>query len=226
MKLSKTEIARFRRLAAELPGLDMPAYAASGRDPLSPVLGAGPATARLCVFGRDPGREEVAAGRPFVGPAGRALREALTRFAHIPRQPAGTPIDDDALPVVWLSTVPYKRVANKAWPSSTIRDFQPAILDMLLDHWSGDHVLTLGTHAFEWFTLGQSPAEQQRMAGFWASDERYSGTLRVHVANERKERWLTLHPLPHPSPANAQWHKAFPGLLGNRLSALFSNTGS
>jgi DNA polymerase len=41
------------------------------------VVGQGPAGARLMLVGEQPGDQEDRAGEPFVGPAGRLLREAL-----------------------------------------------------------------------------------------------------------------------------------------------------
>ena len=41
------------------------------------VFGEGSATARMVLVGEQPGHEEDLAGRPFVGPAGRLLDEAL-----------------------------------------------------------------------------------------------------------------------------------------------------
>jgi DNA polymerase len=41
------------------------------------VFGAGPADARLMLVGEQPGDQEDQAGEPFVGPAGRLLRDAL-----------------------------------------------------------------------------------------------------------------------------------------------------
>jgi len=38
------------------------------------------------------------------------------------------------------------------------------------------------------------------------------------------ERALRLHPLPHPSPANARWRPHFPRLLKARLDALLPST--
>jgi uracil-DNA glycosylase len=221
MNLSTTELSRFRKLAENLPGLDKPVYEAFGRDPLAPILGLGPPKAPVCVFGRDPGRNEVEAGKPFVGAAGRGLRDALARHARTSHERVDDRFDDDGLPVFWLNTVPYKRVANKAWPVSVIRAFQPLIRDTLLGHWQGEHVLTLGTQAFEWFMPGQPPAEQRRMTDFWSGKHRYDDTLRVHLANEREGRWLTLYPLPHPSPANAVWRERFPRLLERRLESIF-----
>jgi DNA polymerase len=41
------------------------------------VFGQGPASARLMLVGEQPGNDEDLAGRPFVGPAGRLLDQAL-----------------------------------------------------------------------------------------------------------------------------------------------------
>src|SRR5215210_8026470 len=41
------------------------------------VFGEGPAGARLMLVGEQPGDQEDLAGEPFVGPAGKLLREAL-----------------------------------------------------------------------------------------------------------------------------------------------------
>jgi uracil-DNA glycosylase len=48
------------------------------------VFGAGPASARVMLVGEQPGDREDIEGRPFVGPAGRILDEALER-SGIPR---------------------------------------------------------------------------------------------------------------------------------------------
>ncbi len=42
------------------------------------VFGEGPARARMLLVGEQPGDQEDLAGRPFVGPAGRLLDQALT----------------------------------------------------------------------------------------------------------------------------------------------------
>jgi uracil-DNA glycosylase len=49
------------------------------------VFGEGNPRARIMIVGEAPGREEVAAGRPFVGPAGQVLNRMLERLG-IPRQ--------------------------------------------------------------------------------------------------------------------------------------------
>ena len=46
-------------------------------DYMNPVFGEGPLTPNLMLIGEAPGREEAAAGHPFVGKAGRQLNELL-----------------------------------------------------------------------------------------------------------------------------------------------------
>ncbi|GAB2890768.1 uracil-DNA glycosylase family protein [Paralcaligenes sp. KSB-10] len=207
---------RFSELAATLAQLDRPAYAAAGKDSSVPMMGLGPASATLCIMGRDPGRAEIAAGAPFMGASGRMLRRMLT--AHTNRG-AGTP----PASLFWLNTVPYKPIANRAWPLAVQRLFQPLIRDILLLQWRGDCVITLGNQAFHWFGIGQPPAEQARMAAYWSGGRRYIDPLRILVANAERQRWLTLYPLPHPSPANAVWRERFPALLQRHLDALTSS---
>ena len=49
------------------------------------MVGEGPPNARVLLVGEQPGDREDLAGRPFVGPAGRVLDEALER-ASLPRE--------------------------------------------------------------------------------------------------------------------------------------------
>ncbi|GAA3385491.1 uracil-DNA glycosylase family protein [Streptomyces racemochromogenes] len=65
-------------------GLRNPKRAAAGcrgcplfRNATQTVFGTGPARARLMLVGGQPGDQEDLRGEPFVGPAGRLLREAL-----------------------------------------------------------------------------------------------------------------------------------------------------
>ena len=55
------------------------------RDATQAVFGEGAAHARVMFVGEVPGDQEDLAGKPFVGPAGRVLDEALV-VAHIPRE--------------------------------------------------------------------------------------------------------------------------------------------
>src|SRR4051794_13453548 len=54
------------------------------RNATQAVFGEGPAKARVVMVGEQPGDKEDLAGKPFVGPAGRLLDEALVA-AHIDR---------------------------------------------------------------------------------------------------------------------------------------------
>ncbi|MDQ3946631.1 MAG: UdgX family uracil-DNA binding protein [Actinomycetota bacterium] len=49
------------------------------RNATQTVFGEGPAAARVMLLGEQPGDKEDRAGRPFVGPAGRLLDDALAR---------------------------------------------------------------------------------------------------------------------------------------------------
>ncbi|MEO6984431.1 MAG: uracil-DNA glycosylase family protein [Paralcaligenes sp.] len=217
------DYSRFSELAAGLAQLDRSAYAAVGKDFSVPVMGLGSPNAALCVMGRDPGRAEIAAGAPFMGPSGRVLRRMLTAptTAHS-TDGERTRGNRPPTSLFWLNTVPYKPIANKAWPLAVQRLFQPLIRDILLLQWHGDHVITLGNQAFHWFGIGQSSDEQSRMKTYWSSDRRYLDPLCILIANAQTQRWLTLYPLPHPSPANAVWRERFPALLQRHLDALTS----
>jgi uracil-DNA glycosylase family protein len=67
-----SDIARLAREAADCRACDL------WRDATQTVFGEGPQDARLMLVGEQPGDREDLAGRPFVGPAGRVLDEALT----------------------------------------------------------------------------------------------------------------------------------------------------
>ena len=68
------------------PDLDDLREAAAGctscdlyKDATQTVFGEGPGSARVMLLGEQPGDKEDKAGRPFVGPAGRLLDDALAR---------------------------------------------------------------------------------------------------------------------------------------------------
>ncbi len=54
---------------ADFP-VDRPVYKRAGRDPSRPILCAGALGAPVCVFARDLGKDEVAAGEPLIGAGG------------------------------------------------------------------------------------------------------------------------------------------------------------
>lgn len=209
-----------RRLARSLDQLDRAAYEACGRDPLEPIIGLGPAAAPLCIMGRDPGREEVRLGQPFVGEAGQLLRAGLHAHLH-----PGEPYTFEAglaagAGLFWMNTVPYKPIGNKAWSAGVRASFQPWMA-RVLDEWRGGDVITLGNEAFAWFGLGQSKSVRDELRAFWdLGDARYARSVGVRLELGGGERALRLHPLPHPSRANAVWCARFPALLQQRLRAL------
>lgn len=212
---------QFRALAAELEQLDGDAYAAAGRDPLEPVIGLGPRQAAAAFFGRDPGREEIAHGVPFIGAGGRQVRGVLHRRRH-GRELAGTAEAIAAgTDYFWANTVPYKPVGNRAWSMAVKRRFRPLMAGLLLGRWQGRDVITLGREAFLWFGLGQPRETAERLLDHWRRSDRFHTSLALEYAGpDGAGRHLRLHPLPHPSPLNATWYRRFPGLLGERLDAL------
>jgi DNA polymerase len=66
-----TSLARLARDAQDCRACDL------WRTGTKTVFGEGPAAAKLMLVGEQPGDREDLAGRPFVGPAGRVLDEAL-----------------------------------------------------------------------------------------------------------------------------------------------------
>ena len=209
-----------RRLSAAAAQGGMPidtsVYAAAGIGPTTPVLlGSGSLSARVGFFGRDPGRHEVLAQEPFVGAGGRLIRSGLHRLHH------GSDCPDDAAALrvgrayFWGNTVPFKPVGNKVWSVKIRRRFVPMITDLLVNHWQGDQLITLGSVSFDWFRLAD-PALRDPTRAFWKRADRYTASLTVTLAGKA----ITLHPLPHPSPLNATWYPRFPALIDARLRAL------
>lgn len=209
-----------RALGHDLAGRDLEVYAQHHRDPDEPILGEGPADARVALFGRDPGRDEVRMGIPFVGAGGQKLRAGLHRAVF-----GGDPLDADAAMKVqpfffWANTVPYKPLGNKAWSTKIIRAFRPYIADLLLTAWSGTDVICLGQGSFDWFGLDAPKAVRQALDAHWEREDRYTSSVEVPLTASGVTRTVRLHPLPHPSPLNATWLPRFPGLLDARMRDL------
>lgn len=210
-----------RQEAAALERLDREVYAQFDRDPLTPIIGLGPANARLAIFGRDPGRKEVEIGLPFVGAGGKKVREALHRHWHdepLPDFEASLAVGKD---IFWVNTVPYKPQGNKAWPMAVKKRFHPLVAELLVTHWHGECVITLGREAFFWFGIGQSREVRRSLEAFWAGERRFESLhhTELTLADGQTKRFI-LAPLPHPSPLNQRWYKRFPELMHQRLAAL------
>ncbi len=208
------------RIAAEARtggmNIDVETYTSAGRDPDLPVLlGSGSLTSRIGFFGRDPGRREVELGEPFIGKGGQLVRSALYRAAG----GSGPLTEEEAITigqkVFWGNTVPYKPVGNKAWSTSVKRRFLPYIRELLVVHWRGSELITLGNQAFEWFGLADGTL-RPRLREYWKRDDRYESSLEITLDGKT----IRLFPLPHPSPLNATWHALFPSLLDARLREL------
>lgn len=207
-----------RELAGHLDRIDVGVYEAAGRDPLDPVLGGGDPDCRIALFGRDPGRDEVHAGEPFIGKGGQLIRGVLHEVVH------GAPARDDAARnairrvAFWANTVPYKPIGNKAWSVATRRQFQPILADFLVHAWNGSDILCMGQNAFTWFGLNDR-AMSRRLKAAWAAEPRFQGDpveVDLHAIDGTTRR-IRAWPVPHPSPLNATWHKRFPALLRERL---------
>ena len=210
-----------RAIGSRLEQRDLDVYAKHGKDPAEPVLGGGAPDARICVFGRDPGKDEIKLGANFVGAAGKKLREGLHR-----RLRGDAAYDFDAgmragERVFWANTVPYKPIGNKPWPMAVVRALRPMVLDLLATEWRGDQILALGDVAFAWFGL-DDPALAAAIEAHKLREDRFASSLPVRIGG----RVVQVHPLPHPSPLNATWLPKFPGLLDGRLGAIgFSESG-
>lgn len=204
---------------AEFP-VDRPVYERAKRDPFRPILCAGTLEAPVAVFGRDLGKDEVAAGEPLIGAGGRLVRVGVYEAWHGAPPPKSDRRVGAALEHALLTnTVPYKPPGNKAYAASVKERFRPFVAELLGMHWRGRHVITLGTEAFQWFSpYGDTGAFDE----FWRRDDRYKASiecrLEAETAGGTVRKSLTILPLPHPSPLNQRWYKQFPELLARRLA--------
>jgi uracil-DNA glycosylase len=223
-------IAAARREAerAEFP-IDEPVYRRAGRDPKDPILFAGSLDAPVCFVGRDLGKDEVAAGQPLIGAAGRLVRlgvlTARGEKASLEPQPqAGPPLQEALRYVLLTNTVPYKPPGNKAYPESVRRRFRPFIERLLGNHWQGHHVITLGTEAFQWF---EPYADAEQLAKRGTTEARFQSSFQCrlprHHSSQESTKTITVFPLPHPSPLNRRWYDKFPSMLAERLAEILED---
>jgi uracil-DNA glycosylase len=210
-------------IRAEFP-IDEPVYRTEQKDPLQPILFAGSLDAPICIFGRDLGKDEVAAGEPLVGAGGRLVRSGVyeARYGKPPAK-GDRRIESALRDVLLTNTVPFKPPGNKAYSEAVKARFRPFVAELLADHWKGDRVISLGTEAFQWFARYADP---DAVAALWARDDRYEAELAceivVDIDGKPRRKPITLAPLPHPSPLNQRWYKLFPALLLRRLRAVRS----
>ncbi|WP_313519104.1 uracil-DNA glycosylase family protein [Pseudomonas sp.] len=211
----------FRECAAHTEGIDLVAYSRFHKDPLEPIIGLGEPRAPLAFFGRDPGREEVRFGEPFMGSGGQILRKALYRQLHGDSSGDFEALREVGRAFFWINTVPYKPLGNKAWSMAVKKRFHPLMRELLLEGWQGRDVITLGREAFLWFAIDQPREVRRALEAFWQREDRFAAHIEVEMeAQKGAKRQFRLHPLPHPSPLNQVWFKRFPDLLHARLDAL------
>ncbi|WP_445619574.1 uracil-DNA glycosylase family protein [Kushneria sp. Sum13] len=221
MSLTPRQQEAFRALAADTDGIDLEVYQRFERDPLDPIIGLGRRNLRIGFFGRDPGRDEVRYGEPFIGAGGQLVRKALYEHLYGEKMP-----DFEASRAVgehffWINTVPYKPVGNKAWSMKVKRHFHGLMNELLISRWEGRTLITLGREAFLWFGINRPRAERDRLEAFWKREDRFESSIEVTLEDDRGQaQTFTLYPLPHPSPLNQTWYGRFPGLLAQRLDQL------
>jgi uracil-DNA glycosylase len=211
----------FRTLAKALDRIDLEVYAEFGKDPLEPIVGLGDPNCRIGFFGRDPGKDEVRHGMPFIGAGGQKVRKELFRRLEGGEMASFEASVAVGKPFFWANTVPYKPQGNKAWSMKAKKAFQPLMAELLIDAWQGREMITLGREAFLWFAILQPREIKQGLEAFWAREDRFETYFEseLQLADGRSKRFR-LHPLPHPSPLNATWYGRFPRLLAQRLEQL------
>jgi uracil-DNA glycosylase len=204
---------------AEFP-IDTPVYERAKKDPKRPVLFAGSLGAKVCAFGRDLGKDEVARGQPLVGSGGRLVRLGLIKaLGGGEPKPSDRWLEEALALGLLTNTVPYKPPGNKAYSNAVKERFRPFVAELLAVHWKGDRVLTLGTEAFQWFAPYAAPGAAEAL---WKREDRYEAELpcrlAIHASGKEIGRDLVVCPLPHPSPLNQRWYAQFPDLLQTRLA--------
>ncbi|HZW34226.1 MAG TPA: uracil-DNA glycosylase family protein [Isosphaeraceae bacterium] len=220
-------LAAVRREAerAEFP-IDEPVYRRSGRDPRDPILFAGSLEAPVCIVGRDLGKDEVAAGQPLIGAAGRLVRLGLIEAwnpgrAASPAAPGTPPLQEALQYALLTNTVPYKPPGNKAYPQGVRQRFRTFLQELLARYWKGDQVITLGTEAFQWFApYGDAAAFQSIGTTEARFETAFPCQLPASESPKMPAKSLVLYPLPHPSPLNQRWFGRFPAMLAQRLAAI------
>ncbi len=202
--------------------VDKPVYEAARLEPTQPVLYAGNLKSSLCFFGRDLGRDEVHARQPLYGAAGTLVRQGFYYAIHQRRIQDKQELATVCQRVLLTNTVPYKPPGNKAYSVPVKERFRPFIAKLLVFHWQGDQVITLGTEAFKWFEPYGRAGE---VNGFFRRDDRVETSLKVtlHATDDQglvHQKVISLSPLPHPSPLNQKYYARFPQMLQNRLGAI------
>ena len=200
--------------------IDLPVYQAAEKDPSQPILYAGNLRSLICFFGRDLGRDEVQAGQPLIGAAGTLVRQGFYWAMHHQKPQTAEDLHTVCDRLLLTNTVPYKPPGNKPYSAAVKERFRPFIEQLLVIHWQGNQIITLGTEAFKWFAPYRGRGEVNK---FFQQPDRYTAKLSVTLtatdeAGMQYQRQVDLLPLPHPSPLNQQYYEKFPQMLQQRLN--------
>ncbi|WP_372371197.1 uracil-DNA glycosylase family protein [Candidatus Uabimicrobium sp. HlEnr_7] len=201
--------------------IDEKVYESAGRNPLEPTLFFGDLKSKVCFFARDLGKDEVHAQQPLYGAAGRLVRKGLHSAIYGEQTSDKDKLEAAAKKVLLTNTVPYKPPGNKAYSAGVKKRFRPFLETLLLEHWQGDYIITLGNEAFKWF----HPYATKKVADeFFKREDRYEAELEITISSKESElqKKVILAPLPHPSPLNQKYYHIFPDLLQNRLQKVQS----
>ncbi|MGK7937129.1 MAG: uracil-DNA glycosylase family protein [Xenococcaceae cyanobacterium] len=199
--------------------IDIPVYKSAKLEPTYPVLFAGNLQSPLCFFGRDLGRDEVHARQPLIGAAGKLVRQGFYQAIHKQKTESNQDLQTVCDRILLTNTVPYKPPGNKAYSTEVKKRFRPFIERLLVFHWQGSQIITLGTEAFKWFTPYCGIGELNK---FWQQSDRYETKLVVDLRatddlGMEHQKPIALLPLPHPSPLNQTYYARFPQMLQQRL---------
>ncbi|WP_013325194.1 uracil-DNA glycosylase family protein [Gloeothece verrucosa] len=204
----------------EIFPIDTGVYKAAGKEPTQPILYFGNLKSQICFFGRDLGRDEVYAAQPLIGAAGTLVRQGFYEAIYKKKPKTKKDLETVGDRAILTNTVPYKPPGNKAYSIEVKERFRPFIERLLVLHWEGNQIITLGTEAFKWYAPYGAKGEINK---FFLREDRYEAKLKVTLAatDEQKmthKREVTLLPLPHPSPLNQKYYELFPQLLQERLN--------
>jgi uracil-DNA glycosylase family 4 len=200
--------------------IDIPIYKMAGKEPTKPILYAGNLKSQICFFGRDLGRDEVSAGQPLIGAAGSLVRQGFYWAMYHQEAKGKQELESVCDRLLLTNTVPYKPPGNKAYSTEVKERFRPFVERLLVLHWQGNQIITLGTEAFKWYAPYGKKGEVNQ---FFQRSDRYSASLKVMLRatddyGMEYQRQVTLLPLPHPSPLNQQYYAQFPKMLQQRLN--------
>ena len=217
----QTLLDKIRQEAEKEPfPIDTPIYQAVGKKPTEAILYAGNLNSQICFFGRDLGRDEVAQGQPLIGSAGTMVRKGFYQGMY--HQDTSSPEDLQSIcdRALLTNTVPYKPPGNKAYSIKVKERFRPFIEQLLVVHWQGTQIITLGTEAFKWFAPYGTKTD---IEDFWKRGDRYEAQLSITLKatdfdGNQHQRQVSLLPLPHPSPLNKRYYGKFPQMLQQRLN--------